>query len=50
MNVRRRPSRMTSKEKNALDRSPGAHDDLLPWADPYIASLLRDHERQSVRR
>jgi hypothetical protein len=36
-----------NKEPNVRPRTSGDHDELLPWADPYIASLFRDHERQS---
>jgi hypothetical protein len=46
MNMRRRPGRLTNKNADAARREPADHADLLPWADPYIASLLREHERQ----
>ncbi|HZZ72921.1 MAG TPA: hypothetical protein VFE24_11770 [Pirellulales bacterium] len=31
------------------DESEGYYRDLLPWADPYIAQLLRKQESQSGR-
>jgi hypothetical protein len=46
MNMKRRPDRLTSKDANATRRQLADPADLLPWADPYIASLLREHERQ----
>ena len=46
MNMKRRPSRLTNKDVDASRRQVADHADLLPWADPYIASLLREHERQ----
>jgi hypothetical protein len=46
MNMRRRGERALN-EKSAIDRRPARGDDLVPWADPYIAELIRDHERQS---
>ncbi|MEX2138179.1 MAG: hypothetical protein WD894_02875 [Pirellulales bacterium] len=46
MNMKRRPNRLTNKEADATRRQVSDHADLLPWADPYIASLLRVHERQ----
>ena len=47
MNLQRRPIRLTHKS-SALDHRtyPDHAADLLPWADPYIASLIREHERQ----
>jgi hypothetical protein len=47
MNTRQRPSRLVNKESHARHRASADHDELLPWADPYIVSLFRDHERQS---
>ncbi len=46
MNMKRRPGRLTNKDAGATRRETTDHADLLPWADPYIASLLREHERQ----
>jgi len=46
MNMKRRPSGVTNKGSEATRRETADHADLLPWADPYIASLLREHERQ----
>jgi hypothetical protein len=46
MNMQRRPGRSTNKETSAARRTTADHGDLLPWADPYIASLIREHERQ----
>jgi hypothetical protein len=46
MNMKRRPSRLTNKEAAVTRREMADHSDMLPWADPYIASLLREHERQ----
>jgi hypothetical protein len=46
MNMKRRPSRLATKEADVTRRETADHADLLPWADPYIASLLREHERQ----
>ena len=46
MNMQRRPSRLTHKEVEPDRRNGASQGDLLPWADPYIASLLREHERQ----
>jgi hypothetical protein len=46
MNMQRRVER-TLHEKLAIDRRPARGDDLVPWADPYIAGLIREHERQS---
>jgi hypothetical protein len=46
MNMQRRPSRATNKEPSADRRATVDYGDLLPWADPYIASLIREHERQ----
>jgi hypothetical protein len=46
MNMRRRIGR-TVDEKSHSDRRRARGDDLLPWADPYIAGLIREHERQS---
>lgn len=46
MNMKRRPSRLTNKGADTSRREMADHSDLLPWADPYIASLLREHERQ----
>ncbi len=46
MNMKRRPGRLTNKDVDTSRRQLADHADLLPWADPYIASLLREHERQ----
>jgi hypothetical protein len=37
----------TRPENNAPRRAE--KEDLLPWADPYIASLIREHETQCRR-
>jgi hypothetical protein len=49
MNMRRRVER-TPSEKSAIDRRRAKGDDLVPWADPYIAALIREHERQMRRK
>ncbi len=46
MNMQRPPSRLTGKTADPDRRVSSDHADLLPWADPYIASLIREHERQ----
>jgi hypothetical protein len=46
MNLQRRPTRILPKHTTANARTYADHGDLLPWADPYIASLIREHERQ----
>jgi hypothetical protein len=46
MNLPRRPDRASDKPSRSARPAAGEHDDLLPWADPYIVSLLREHERQ----
>jgi hypothetical protein len=46
MNLERRPNRLIHKNSTVYQRINPDHSDLLPWADPYIASLIREHERQ----
>jgi predicted ATPase len=46
MNRQPRSSRVTSQGGDNIRRESMDHDALLPWADPYIASLMRQHERQ----
>ncbi len=43
--MRRRVER-TLDDKSSSDRRRARRDALVPWADPYIAGLLREHERQ----
>ena len=49
MNMRRRVER-TLDDKSPGDRRRAKGDELVPWADPYIAGLLRDHERKMRRK
>ena len=49
MNMRRRAER-NLHEKSAVDRRRARGDELVPWADPYIAGLIRELERQMRRK
>lgn len=40
--------KQSSRRAAALDNQ--RESELLPWADPYIASLFDEHRRQSPRR
>jgi hypothetical protein len=41
------PHNQRSEKNNAARREtqPTQNQDLLPWADPYIASLIAAHEK-----
>jgi predicted ATPase len=45
MNMRRRGER-TLHEKSVIERRRARGEEIVPWADPYIAGLIREHERQ----
>ena len=47
MDAKQQPHKLTGKDIEHSRRTPTDQADLLPWADPYIAHLLREHERQT---
>ncbi|MGC4004970.1 MAG: hypothetical protein QM811_18405 [Pirellulales bacterium] len=39
-------ARRSSRKPVAADRVPAVSEDMLPWADPYILSLMQRHESE----
>ncbi|MDZ4819306.1 MAG: hypothetical protein SGJ20_10070 [Planctomycetota bacterium] len=46
--MQRRTNRGTTQSiaRDRRQTQPVSDTELLPWADPYIVGLMREHERQ----